>query len=183
MKRAAIGLWMAGIGVVSCFLLLKTPPLPSTTPFPQADAASTKAKQAEQTAPSFSLPSLSGQPVSLSDYRGSLVLLNFWASWCGPCRHEAPVLNKMHKQFSGRVKIIGVNMTSQELSVKDVKQFVKRYDLQFPVLLDRTGTVMKRYHIVAVPTTFLVGRSGQILEKFRGEMTLDDLKNTLARTG
>lgn len=114
-------------------------------------------------APDFALDTLDGSKIKLSDLRGKVVVVNFWATWCLPCREETPALEKAYEQYkdSGMV-ILGVNITDQD-SVSDVESFVQEFKLTYPILLDRDGTVSNTlYQIKGLPTTFFVNREGII---------------------
>lgn len=142
--------------------------------------SSGKSAASPQQAPDFTLKTLSGKTLSLKDFRGRYVLVNLWASWCGPCQKEAPQLNKIDKAFSDkRLMILGVNMTSQEGSIKNVKHFVKKEGISFPILLDRSGEVMNRYHVIGIPTSYLIDPKGKVLQRFRGAVTLAEIKKIM----
>jgi peroxiredoxin len=115
-----------------------------------------------RTAPDFSLAGLDGEIVSLKDYRGSPVLLNFWATWCGPCRFEMPFIQEIYLdpdwQAAG-VEIIAVNLGE---SSSEVEEFLSDNGLTFPVLLDSSTEVANRYNIRAIPTTLFIDKDGII---------------------
>lgn len=113
-------------------------------------------------APDFTLDTLQGEKVTLSGLRGKIVVVNFWASWCLPCRVETPALQKSFEQYKDLdVVILGVNLTNQDL-VSDVTAFVEEFDLTYPILLDRDGQVGLLYQISGIPTTFFIDRNGVI---------------------
>lgn len=110
--------------------------------------------------PNFELTTLLGENVKLTDYKGKKVILNFWASWCGPCKVEMPHLQNYYKnnKDAENVEIIAVNMTSEERGgQKSIEKFVKEYGLTFPILLDNNGKVMDMYNIITIPTTYVIG--------------------------
>ena len=114
-------------------------------------------------APDFTLDTLDGNTLTLSELRGKVVVVNFWATWCLPCREETPALEKAYEQYkdSGMV-ILGVNLTDQD-SISEVESFVQEFKLTYPILLDRDGTVSNSlYQIRGLPTTFFVNREGII---------------------
>jgi len=113
-------------------------------------------------APDFTLDTLQGEKVTLSHLRGKIVVVNFWATWCLPCRKETPELEKAYEQYedSGMV-LLGVPLTEQD-SVSDVESFVQEFKLTYPILLDRDGSVSNLYQIEGLPTTFFINREGII---------------------
>ena len=113
-------------------------------------------------APDFTLDTLQGENVTLSDLRGKIVLINLWATWCPPCRAEMPALENAYKQYKdSEVIILGLNVTNQD-SEKDIPPFVNEFGLTFPILLDRDGSVSALYQLKGLPTTFFVNRAGII---------------------
>ena len=129
------------------------------------DASSTTAISAPQVGlrlPPYSLATLDGQVLNSSDLAGSPVLINFWASWCPPCRAEMPDFQQAYIEYSDTdLVLISINSTSQD-SLQDVLSFVESYQLAFPVLLDTTGTVTRTFNVHSLPTTFFIDRSGII---------------------
>lgn len=126
-------------------------------------------------APSFTLKGLDGQIHNLKQYRGKPVILNFWASWCGPCIEEAPNFAKLHSKYSKEVQILTVNLTSMD-NLQSAKDFVKEYGFVFPVLLDQDGTVAKSYNIQPIPTTFFIDKDGLIVDGVYGGLSWSDLE-------
>lgn len=133
-------------------------------------------------APDFVLETLDGELVRLSDYRGKKVFLNFWASWCGPCRDEAPVMQNFYETSpdDSNHEILAVNMTTKELSEDDVTAFVQKHGLSFPIVLDPNGEVEKLYQIMAYPTSYIVNADGIITYAFKGPISdSNELENLL----
>lgn len=118
-------------------------------------------------APQFNLQGLNGQPYSLDQLGGKPVVINFWASWCGPCRVEAPELVKLYKKYGKQVEIYAVNLTASD-SIEGAKAFANEFGFTFPVLLDDQGEVAKAYRITPIPTTFFVNGDGIIADKVTG---------------
>ena len=117
-------------------------------------------------APDFQLQSLDGETVSLSDFRGEPVLLNFWATWCGPCVGEMPLLQEIHEEWETEgLASLAVNVGETSTQVKDFMQF---YNLSMPVLLDTKRSVSGRYSIIGIPTTFFLDKDGIIQGKVVG---------------
>ena len=114
----------------------------------------------ENFAPDFELVTLDGKRVKLSDYRGQRVLLNFWATWCPPCREEMPDMQKFHENED--VIILAVNLTETEVSQENVTKFVEKYGLTFEILMDEHVEVAKLYKIQPIPTTYMIDSSGRV---------------------
>lgn len=123
-------------------------------------------------APDFTLRNLAGAPVKLADLRGRPVLINFWASWCGPCRLEMPDLVRTYAAHKAEgFVILAVNPTVED-TLPDVKAFVKEFNMTFPVLLDETGEVTNQlYRLRGLPTSVFVNRAGRITRIHLGAMT------------
>lgn len=122
-------------------------------------------------APNFELQSLDGEQVKLSDYRGSPVMINFWATWCPPCRAEMPDMEKFHQDTD--VVILAVNLTNSEARLVDVRNFVKDYELTFDVLLDTDVMVADLYAIQPIPTTYMIDPDGVISYRAFGAMNYE----------
>ena len=113
-------------------------------------------------APDFTLVSLDGDQVTLSGLRGRVVVVNFWATWCLPCRTETPALEKSYEQYKDSdAVILGVNLTNQD-SIRQVDSFVQEFGLTYPILLDEDGRVGNLYQVRGLPTTFFINREGII---------------------
>jgi peroxiredoxin len=117
-------------------------------------------------APRFSLPSRSGDTVSLDQLKGQVVMLNFWASWCGPCRKEMPLLDQMHKRYSSLgFTLLGVNV---EANTKDAERWLAETPVSFPVVFDKDSKVSKLYDVNAMPSTVFIDRKGNVRYLHRG---------------
>jgi thiol-disulfide isomerase/thioredoxin len=117
-------------------------------------------------APTFQLDSMAGKKVNLNDFRGKVVLLNFWASWCGPCRKEMPILEQLHKQYQAKgVTLVGVNV---EPSSDDAVKWLKGTPVSFPILFDRDSSVSKLYQVQGMPNTVILDRKGKVRFIHRG---------------
>ncbi len=113
-------------------------------------------------APDFTLDTLDGDQMTLSDLRGKVVMINLWASWCPPCRDEMPAIENVYQANKEQgLEVLAVNVTNQD-SEAAVSAFVQELDLSFPILLDRQGAVSRRYQLRALPTTFFIDREGII---------------------
>ncbi len=118
-------------------------------------------------APEFTLATLQGPSVSLSDYRGKVVLLNFWATWCPPCIWEMPSMETIYQRFKGRqFEILAVSIDKKGEDV--VRPFVADYGITFPILLDPDSEVYKRYGLTGVPESFIIDKDGTVLQKIIG---------------
>jgi peroxiredoxin len=111
-------------------------------------------------APDFTLKSDSGKNLKLSEYRGQVVMVNFWATWCGPCRQELPLLNRIHEQYrkAGFV-LLGVNIDDQPAAAQAM---MKSLGIRFPVLFDTEKRVSRLYDVSAMPSTLLIDRDGKL---------------------
>jgi thiol-disulfide isomerase/thioredoxin len=119
-------------------------------------------------APQFTLDSRNGPKISLSQYKGQVVMLNFWASWCGPCRQEMPLLENIYKKYNKMgFTLIGVNV---EPDSKDAEGFLKglQAPVSFPVIYDKDSTVSKAYDVQGMPSTVIIDRKGNVRVLHRG---------------
>jgi peroxiredoxin len=117
-------------------------------------------------APAFTLTALSGQEGALSQYNGQVVMVNFWATWCGPCQQEMPLLDQMYKKYKpAGFTLIGVNVDKEAPAVK---QLLARKPVSFPVLLDPANQVSKAYHVNEMPSSVIIDRKGEIRYIHRG---------------
>lgn len=136
-------------------------------------------------APDFELTSLEGKTIKLSDYRGTPVFLNFWASWCGPCKAEMPFMEKVYaEKIDGSFEsfeILAVNVTTSEKSIANVEKFVADYELTFPIPLDEKGSVSHQYNIIGYPTSFFIDSDGVIRSIAHGPLTEEDMENRIKR--
>ncbi len=121
------------------------------------------AKLPEKAAPDFTLPNLDEKQVSLRQHRGKVVFLNFWATWCIPCREEMPALEQLHQTFQQQdLIILAINLKE---GAEQVKTFFQKRTLSFPALLDQNGSVFRDYSVAGMPTTYLIGRDGKLLAR------------------
>jgi thiol-disulfide isomerase/thioredoxin len=126
----------------------------------------------------FELMSLDGSKARLSDFRGKKVLLNFWATWCPPCREEMPEMEKFHKDNkNNQVVILGVNLTTSEGSVSDVENYINQEGITFKILLDQEGQVGNIYRPISIPTTYFIDSDGVIRNKYTGPMSYEMMQD------
>jgi len=117
-----------------------------------------------KTAPDFSLTDLNDKPQRLSDFRGKVVFLNFWATWCKPCREEMPSMQVLHKNFEKDGLVVLAVSIDRVTTTKDIPPFIKGMNLTFPVLIDSWGKTDKPYKRMGVPETFIIDQQGVIRE-------------------
>ena len=121
---------------------------------------------APSVAPAFTLPVRGGQTVSLESLKGKVVMLNFWASWCGPCRQEMPLLDQMYKRYSKQgFTLLGVNV---EAETADAEKLLKGTPVSFPILFDKENKVSQLYNVNAMPSSVFIDRNGNLRSLHRG---------------
>ncbi|MCZ0701725.1 thiol-disulfide isomerase/thioredoxin [Natronobacillus azotifigens] len=129
-------------------------------------------------APDFQLTTIDGESVVLSEYRGQRVMLNFWATWCPPCRAEMPDMERFYQEHD--VTILAVNLTQTEESIEDIRQFVEDYNLTFMIPLDEENpSVSSTYEIRPIPTTFMIDSKGVIQQKSYGALNYEQMVHAL----
>jgi peroxiredoxin len=135
-----------------------------------------------QKAPNFSLPTLSGGTMSLAQQRGKVVIVDFWAQWCEPCKKELPQLDKLQKEFAGKnVVILAVNL---DKSRDNAVALARQLGLSLPVLLDPAGSVAATYDLPKMPTSFVVDKKGIVRfvhEGFEGSSDVERFKSELSQ--
>lgn len=131
-------------------------------------------------APDFTLGSLQEGDIQLSNFQGQPVILNFWATWCGPCRLEMPIIEEYHEQFAPDLVVLAVNL--QE-SKPEVQFFANELDLRFLILLDLEAQVSAQYRVQGLPTTFFIDRAGKIQAIHIGSLTEKHLESYLIEIG
>lgn len=123
-----------------------------------------------QKAPAFSLTTLDGKPVSLASLKGKVVLLDFWASWCGPCRKSMPHMEQTWQKYQAKgLVIIGVNVDKEPEKAKAfLAKLAQNVTPSYPLAMDPTAKVLGAYQVMSMPTAFLIGKDGVVLQKFVG---------------
>jgi peroxiredoxin len=136
-------------------------------------------------APDFAARDLQGRPVSLNDLRGEVVLLNIWATWCGPCRDEMPSLQRLHQQLGPEgLRIVAVSVDAARGATDsggrpggDIAAFGRQYGLTFTLWHDPSGDIGRAYRTTGIPESFVIGRDGLIRKKVIGATEWDDATN------
>lgn len=140
-------------------------------------AAAAESPKSEYGPYDFTLTSIDGEPVRLSDYRGKVVLVNFWATWCGPCVIETPSLVRMYNKYKDQgFAVIGVALQSEE---ENVKQFVNKFRVPYAVGRDTTSEIGLRYQVFALPSSFLFAPDGRVKKAFTGFVEEETLEREL----
>ena len=137
---------------------------PTTAPAPEPQTPATSEVSIGSTLPPFTAKMLDGSPMSLADKRGKVVLLNLWATWCGPCVFEIPELEKLHQQYAARgFEVLGVSL--DEGDPQGVADFVKEHKMTYPVALDPEGKMANILQTSIIPTSVLLDRNGKVVWK------------------
>lgn len=136
--------------------------------------------EAANVAPGFNLPALDGGEVSLEDYKGRKILLNFWASWCPPCRAEMPDLDKVYQNYKDKgVVVLAINLANTEYSPGDGPAYIQENGFTFPVLIDKKGSVGALYQVISLPTTYFIDSDGIIRGKVTGPLKLKQMEERI----
>lgn len=128
-------------------------------------------------APDFELPDLGDKSVRLSDFRGKVIFLNFWATWCKPCREEMPSMEVLHQSLQKEGLVVLAVSIDRVTTKKDIPPFVKNLNLTFPILVDSWGQTDKRYKLMGVPETYIIDQQGVLQEKIIGPRDWTRLDN------
>jgi len=130
--------------------------------------------------PDFEVVTLEGEEVQLSDLKGKKVYLNFWATWCPPCKEEMPIMQEFYDEHQDEVEVVALNATGTERDENDVRDLIDEDGYTYPVLLDKTGDVTDTYNVFAMPTTFFIGTDGTIQKQTHiGPMDYDFMVETM----
>ena len=140
-----------------------------------------RAAAAPEWAPQIELIDYEGTTHKLSDFRGQTVLLNFWASWCGPCRSELPELARLAREYEGKARFIGVNLTVRD-DVRVSKALLKKVNVPYLNLLDQQGKAAIDFRVQAIPTTFLIDPEGKVVGRVLGA-NVEGVKELLEKAG
>lgn len=133
-----------------------------------------------QTAPDFGLESLEGKTIHLSDFRGKAVLLNFWATWCQPCKIEMPWFEQLQRQYGSQgLQVIGVAM--DDASKEDIAKFAKNLGVEYPILIGKESVGDSYGGVQFLPATFYVGRDGKIVDRVFGLKGRDEIEDNIKK--
>jgi thiol-disulfide isomerase/thioredoxin len=144
-------------------------------------AAALRAQSPGDPAPAFSLNTLEGDTANLSDYAGRPILINFWASWCKPCRTEMPLIIAAYRAHQPeRLAVLAIDLADQEGSTKDIRKFQAEFQMPFPVLLDKKGKARKLYRLRGIPTSVFVGSDGVVRAVHQGPIDSAALQRNLS---
>jgi peroxiredoxin len=147
-----------GLGIVAAFLIAGSSAMYAADLGTLIDNAGLEALKSGTQRIDFQLDNLQGAPTKLSTYGGKVVVLNFWATWCGPCRSEMPSLETLYQRYKADgLVVVGVNLEERS---SDVKAFVKENNITFPVLLDASGRVGLTYGARSIPVTYVIDKKG-----------------------
>lgn len=132
-----------------------------------------------ETPPDFTLTTLDGQTVTLSDLKGKKVMLNFWATWCPPCKAEMPHMQSYYEDYAKEknIEIVAVNATKSEKSIDHVKEFASSYDISFPIAIDEKNEVNNLYKIVSIPSTYFIDSEGHVQHYIIGPVDEEKIDN------
>ncbi len=140
--------------------------------YPNGGQASGPSQAIGARMPDIALPTIGGATVDLAGLRGRWILVNVWATWCGPCRREMPALQRLSRAQSGRLVVVAVD---QGEDAATVKAFVSRFGVAFPVALDGRQLLGTQLHLVGLPSSFFIDRNGIIRDAVDGEMDYDTM--------
>lgn len=160
------------------FLLLALALLVPACSKPDSKSPGGLSAERNAAAPDFALKDLSGRNISLSDHKGKVVLLEFWATWCPPCKASVPALIELNRKYGQKgLVVIGVSIDTDSDALEKVKQFAAAHNINYPVLL-ADEVVQKAYDITSIPTTILIGKDGKVVDVYKGYS--EELDKTLS---
>ena len=181
--RRALPLIASALAIVIGLLLIAGPGFLSSLPAApkpalQSGMQSRMPKEGEAI-PDFELPTLDGRKVRLSALRGSPVLINFWATWCGPCKQEMPLLVEQYNWNKGKgLRVLAIDTLAND-NVDDMRAFAKQFNMNFDVLVDETDAIAGGWEVMGLPTTFFIRPDGTVAKVHVGQLTADQLKENL----
>lgn len=140
-----------------------------------------KQEEAVNLAPQFTLKTIDGEEVSLSDYKGKKVIINIFGTWCPPCRAEMPEMQKFYEDNKNEVVILALNQIDTEKNIQVVKQFTEYYALTFPILIDDRGVAATKYKFQYFPTSYFINTKGEVEMKIDGPMDYKMLETIIKK--
>ena len=181
LKKIVIGIWIV-VTIVACAVIglfvFKLSPFGSGV-FPSLPDQS-KSPLVNNPAKDFELENINGKKIKLSDYRGHVVVMNYWATWCGPCIREMPLFQKFFDQYSPGLVVFGID--NQE-TVEEIRPYVDQLGITYEVLLDKDAKVHVDYQVYGLPTTIIVDENGIVKVNHIGIMTEKQLEAYLRELG
>lgn len=180
-KRVSIIIWIIAICAVmvaAYTFYSKNKPQGFETPPQQNEPTDTSSQSDKTMAPDFNLKDLNGNDVKLSDYKGKIVILNFWATWCKYCIQEMPDLNELNKELEKENEAVILAIDVQE-SPDTVKGYLSSKDINLKALLDQDGSVAQAYGITGYPTTFIINKDGSLYTYIPGATNKETLQGIL----
>ena len=157
------------------------PPVTTEPEASKTEPATTDAPIDPQPAPDFTVYDADGKAYKLSDMKGKPVVLNFWASWCPPCKAEMPDFDEICKEYEGRVTFMMVNLTDgKNETVESARNFIHMMEYSFPVYYDTDMDAANKYGIQSIPTTFFIDAEGRLIAYYTGAMSGETLKKGIS---
>jgi peroxiredoxin len=176
--RQALPLIASVLAIVIGIMLIAGPAFLSSRLALESGMQSGMPKEGEPI-PDFDLPTLDGRRVRLSDLRGSPVLINFWATWCAPCKQEMPLIVEQYNWNKGKgLRVLAIDTLLND-NLDDMRAFVKQFNMNFDVLVDETDAIAGGWEVLGLPTTFFVKPDGTVAKVHVGQLTADQLKEYL----
>jgi thiol-disulfide isomerase/thioredoxin len=159
-------LWLNVISRVACGVLLLSTFWSAAATHAQDELPRIRFVRDPESAPAFDLKGLNGEDLKLEDFRGKVVLLNFWATWCGPCRAEIPSLIELQKQYKDQLQVIGLAVDEEDDAY--VRKFAASESINYPIAMGTNGVRFAYGGVTALPTVFVINKSGAIVQKHVG---------------
>jgi cytochrome c biogenesis protein CcmG, thiol:disulfide interchange protein DsbE len=181
--RRALPLIASALAILIGVLLIVQPsfvPPAAATPQPALQGGMTnRMPQVGETIPDFELPTLDGRTVRLSELRGSPVVINFWATWCGPCKQEMPLLVEQYNWNKGKgLRVLAIDTLAND-NIDDMRDYAKKFNMNFDVLVDEKDAVAGGWNVMGLPTTFFIKPDGTVAKVHVGQLTPDQLKENM----
>jgi len=175
--------WLAAfLSLVAAIAILILAGLPNRGDYSGSadDNGRVRAPEVNSRAPSFTLPALSSRALALEPAQGSITIINFWATWCQPCRREMRDLQRLYENYPGQLRILAVNLGE---SIQDVRDWVDQLGLTYDILLDRQGVAAARYQVRGLPSTYVLDSDHIIRRLYYGAVSHEQLRQDLSQLG